>query len=65
VNAAVAANVITQEQVDWMLSHGHGQGGGMHANGTGPQGQAGGYGRGMMGGGHGMMGGWQGQQTNP
>jgi hypothetical protein len=67
VNAGVAANVITQEQADWMLSHN--QGGGMHGNGnctgTGPQGQAGG-GRGMMGGGgHGMMGGWQGQQTNP
>lgn len=72
VNAAVAANVITQEQADWMLSHGYGRGGGMHGNGTGtcdgtgPQGQAGGYGRGMMnGGGRGMMGGWQGQQTNP
>lgn len=69
VNAAVAANVITQEQADWMLSHRQGMGG-IHGNGnctgTGPQGQAGGYGRGMMnGGGHGMMGGWQGQQTNP
>ena len=69
VNAAVAANVINQEQADWMLSHGYGQGG-MHGNGTGtcdgtgPQGQAG-YGHGMMNGG-GMMGGrWQNQQTNP
>jgi len=69
VNAAVAANVITQEQADWMLSHGYGQGG-MHGNGTGtcdgtgPQGQAG-YGHSMMNGG-GMMGGrWQNQQTNP
>lgn len=65
LDAAVAANVITQEKADWMKSHGYGQGG-MHGNGncdgTGPQGQAGGYGRGMMnGGGRG----WQGQQTNP
>lgn len=67
INAAVAANVITQEQADWMLSHGFGRGGGMHGNGTGicdgtgPQGQMGGYGRGMMnGGGRG----WQ-NQTNP
>jgi hypothetical protein len=67
VNVAVAANVITQEQADWMLLHGQGMGG-MHGTGdcTGSQGQAGSYGRGMMnGGGHGMMGGWQGQQTNP
>ena len=67
INAAVAANVITQEQADWMLSHGNGQGG-MRGNGnctgTGPQGQAG-YGRGMMGGGRGMMGGWGNQQVNP
>ena len=68
LDAAVAANVITQEQADWMKSRGFGQGG-MHGNGncdgTGPQGQ-GGYGRGMMNsGGRGMMGGWQGQQTNP
>jgi len=71
LDAAVAANVITQEQADWMKSH-MGSGG-MHGNGygnctgTGPQGQAG-YGRGMMnGGGRGMMGGWgwQNQQTNP
>jgi hypothetical protein len=60
VNAAVAANVITQEQADWMLSHGqgmrgtHGTG---NCTGSGSQGQA--------GGGHGMMGGRQGQQTNP
>lgn len=67
VNAAVAANVITQEQADWMLSHGQGMGGGMRGSGTcdgtGPQGggmygQRGGHG-GMMGGG------WQNQQTNP
>lgn len=67
LDAAVAANVITQEQADRMKSHGYGQGG-MHGSGncdgTGPQGQAGGYGRGMMNGsGRGMMG--QGQQTNP
>jgi len=68
LDAAVAANVITQEQADWMKSRGFGQGGMGYGNcdGTGPQGQAGGYGRGMMnGGGRGMMGGWQGQQTNP
>jgi len=68
LNAAVAANVITQEQADWMKSRGYGQGGMGSGNctGTGPQGQAGGYGRGMMGNGGGMMGGrWQNQQTNP
>lgn len=67
LDAAVAANVITQEQADWMKSHGYGHGGMGTGNctGTGPQGQAGGYGRGMMGGGRGMMGGWQNQQTNP
>ena len=67
LDAAVAANVITQEQSDWMKSHNMGAGGMGNCNGTGPQGQGGGYGRGMMnGGGHGgMMGGWQGQQTNP
>lgn len=63
LDAAVAANVITQEQADWMKSRGFGQGG-MHGNGnctgTGPQGRGGGYGRGMMGGW-----GWQDQQTNP
>jgi len=65
INAAVAANVITQEQADWMLSHGYGQGG-MHGNGngncdgTGPQG-ARGAGNGMMG----QSRGWQNQQTNP
>jgi hypothetical protein len=60
LDAAVAANVITQEQADWMKSHNMGAGGmgSGNCNGTGPQGQAGGYGRGMMGG-------WQGQQTNP
>lgn len=69
LDAAVAANVITQEQADWMKSHNMGAGGMGYGNcnGTGPQGQAG-YGRGMMnGGGRGMMGGWgwQNQQTNP
>jgi hypothetical protein len=65
LDAAVAANVITQEQADWMKSHNMGAGGMGNCNGTGPQGQ-GGYGRGMMnGGGRGMMGGWQSQQTNP
>ena len=63
LDAAVAANVITQEQADLMKSHGYGQGGMGSGNctGTGPQGQAGGYGHGgMMGGG-----GWQNQQVNP
>ena len=66
VNAAVTANVITQEQADWMLSHGNGQGdmGTGNCTGTGPQGQTGSHG--MMNGGGGMMGGrWQNQQTNP
>ncbi len=68
LDAAVAANVITQEQADWMKSHNMGGGYG-GCGGAGPQGQTGGYGRGMMNGyggfGRGMMGGWQGQQTNP
>lgn len=69
LDAAVAANVITQEQADWMKSHGFGQGGMGSGNctGTGNQGQAGSFGHGgMMGGGRGgMMGGWQNQQVNP
>lgn len=66
IKAAVAANVITQEQADWMLSHGFGKGGGMHGSGTGncdgtgPQGNRG-AGNGMMGQGRG----WQNQQVNP
>jgi hypothetical protein len=70
LDAAVKANVITQEQADWMKSRGFGQGGMGNGNctGTGPQGQ-GGRGQGMMGNnGQGMMsGGWgnQNQQTNP
>lgn len=63
LDAAVAANVITQEQADWMKSHNMGY---SNCTGTGPQGQAGGYGPGMMnGGGRGMMGGWGNQQVNP
>lgn len=64
VAAAVKANVITQEQADWMLSHGTGMGYG-NCTGTGPQGY---YGNGRMGNGYsrGMMNGWSaGQQTNP
>lgn len=70
LDAAVKANVITQEQADWMKTRGFGQGGMGNGNctGTGPQGQ-GGRGQGMMGNnGQGMMGGgWgnQNQQTNP
>ena len=62
LDAAVKANVITQEQADWMKSRGFGQGGMGNGNcdGTGPQGQ-GGRGQGMMGGGFG----WQNQQTSP
>lgn len=65
LDAAVAANVITQGQADWMKSHGYGQGG-MYGSGTGnctgmgPQGNRG-AGNGMMGQGRG----WQNQQVNP
>lgn len=61
LDAAVAANVITQEQADWMKSRGFGQGGMGSGNctGVGQQGQFGGRGRG------GMMGSWQNQQVNP
>ena len=65
LDAAVAANVITQDQADWMKSHGNGQGGMRGSgtcDGTGPQG--GGM-NGQRGGGGGMMGGWQNGQTNP
>jgi len=61
---AVKANVITQEQADWMLSRGGNMGNG-DCTADGPQGNGG---RGMMNGqGHGgMMGGWgAGQGTNP
>lgn len=66
LDAAVAANVITQEQADWMKSRGYGQGGmkgdgNGDCDGTGPQGQGGGRGHGMMNGGRG----WQNQQSNP
>lgn len=65
LDAAVEANVITQEQADWMQSHGQG----MHGNGTcDGTGQQGGGMHGQRGGGQGMMGGgggWQNQQTNP
>jgi hypothetical protein len=67
LDAAVAANVITQEQADWMKSHNMGGMGHGNCTGTGPQGQTG-YGGGMMNGrGPGMMGGWrwQNQQANP
>ena len=61
LDAAVAANVITQGQADWMKSRNMGAGGmgSGDCTGTGPQGQ-GGNGRG-----HGMMGGWGNQQVNP
>ncbi|WKZ34262.1 MAG: hypothetical protein QY332_11635 [Anaerolineales bacterium] len=56
LDAAVKANVITQEQADWMKSRGFGRGGMGNGtcDGTGPQG---GRGNGMMGRGNG--------QTNP
>lgn len=78
VEAAVKANVITQEQADWMKSRGFGQGGRM--NGAGFDGdcpmQDGDYqnGNGFRGGPAGMMGngnsrgtmnGWGSQQVNP
>jgi hypothetical protein len=60
LDAAVKANVITQEQADWMKSRGFG---GMYGSGdctgTGPQGTRGG--NGMMGQGRG----WQNQPVNP
>lgn len=68
LDAAVKANVITQEQADWMKSRGFGRGGGMgygNCTGTGPAGgqyaPQGGRGSNMMGGGWGR----QNQQTNP
>jgi hypothetical protein len=65
LDAAVKANVITQEQANWMKSRGYGQGG-MHSNGTG---DCTGTGlQGNRGAGNGMMGqgrGWQNQQVNP
>lgn len=74
LDAAVKANVITQEQADLMKSRGFGQGGGM-GNGTGncdgtQQGMRGQGGGGMMGQGQGqgrgmMGGGCQNQQVNP
>lgn len=61
LDAAVAANVITQGQADWMKSRNMGAGGmgSGDCTGTGPQGQ------GSNGRGHGMMGGWGNQQVNP
>jgi len=64
LDAAVKANVITQEQADWMKSRGFGQGGmgTGTCDGTGMQGAQGqGMGRGMMGQGRG----WQNQQVAP
>ena len=61
---AVKANVITQEQADWMNSRGGNMGNG-NGTGTGPQGN---YNNGMMGNGQGrgmMNGGGMWQQTNP
>lgn len=66
LNAAVAANVITQEQADWMQSRGYGQGGMGTGNCTG-MGQGASFGprngRGSMGMGRGF--GQQSQQTIP
>ncbi len=64
LDAAVKANVITQEQADWMKTRGGGMGNG-NCDGTGPRGgqygPQGGRGSNMMGGGWGT----QNQQTNP
>lgn len=69
VSAAVKDGVITQEQADWMNSHGMGRGGYGSGDCTMQNGTGTGYGPGMMNGnGRGMMGGgngWQNQQTNP
>jgi len=69
VSAAVKDGVITQEQADWMNSHGMGRGGFGTGNCTMQNGTGTGYGPGMMNGnGRGMMGGGNGrqnQQTNP
>ena len=65
LDAAVKANVITQEQADLMKSRGFGQGGMGSGNcdGTGAQGYGNGMGRNMMGNGGGR---WQqNQQVNP
>jgi len=60
LDAAVAANVITQEQADWMKTRGSGQGGMMNGDGT-----CDGTGQ-QHGGMHSnRMGGWQNQQVNP
>ena len=76
LDAAVKANVITQEQADWMESRGAGMTLAPHAsagmtgagyNGNCPM-QDGDYqqnGNGFRGGPGGMMGGWGAQQTNP
>lgn len=66
LRAAVKDGVITQEQADWMSSHGFGRGGMMNGTGYGTgncpmrNGTGAGYGPGMMGGP-----GWQNQQANP
>lgn len=69
VSAAVKDGVITQEQADWINSHGMGRGGYGSGDCTMQNGTGTGYGPGMMNGnGRGMMGGgngWQNQQTNP
>jgi len=69
VSAAVKDGVITQDQADWMNSHGFGRGGFGTGNCTMQNGTGTGYGPGMMNGnGRGKMGGgngWQNQQTNP
>jgi len=64
LDAAVKANVITQEQADWMNQHGAGMMGGNHGSGTCDGSQQGARGQGR---GAGMMGqaGGRWQQTNP
>lgn len=76
LDAAVKANVITQEQADWMKSRGFGRGGRMNSagfdgdcpmqDGANQNGFRGGPG--LMGNGNGrggMMNGWGSQQVNP
>ncbi len=66
LDAALEANVITQEQADWMKSHGFGQGGMMGTGNCGAAGSQGGQYGPQGGHGSGMMGGgWQNRQVNP
>jgi hypothetical protein len=64
LNAAVKDGVITQEQADWMSSHGFGRGGRGPGNCPMQNGQGARFDP-QSGFGPGMMGNWQNQQTDP